>query len=121
MELICPGFDDPNYKPAERSPGYVHKDFISVTFKNFGLTPAYDVRDNRANQDTSAFLTHTRNVVNAPGHDAGHLAKGARIEALGRANGIGKAARAGVGTFAIPRGVRLKSGKTLASNSFFDP
>jgi hypothetical protein len=34
---------------------------------------------------------------------------------------MGKAARAGVGTVAIPRGVRLKSGKILASNSFFDP
>jgi len=44
MELRCAGFSDPNYKPAELSPGYIFKDVISVTFKNFGLTPAYDVQ-----------------------------------------------------------------------------
>ena len=53
-------------------------------------------------------------------HDARHFAKGARIR-LGvfewhREDG----GAAVLAIFSILRGVRLKSGKTLASNSFFD-
>jgi hypothetical protein len=42
--LKCPGLSDQNYMPIERRVGHVNKDFIVVTIKNFGLTPAYDVR-----------------------------------------------------------------------------
>jgi hypothetical protein len=44
MELRCTGFNNPNYTPVERTLGYVHQDFLVMIFKDFGLTPAYDVR-----------------------------------------------------------------------------
>src|SRR5271166_2225108 len=52
-------------------------------------------------------------------HDAGHIAKCARIESWCRPNAIGKVSvpRA-MAICSIPRGVRLRSGKTLASNRF---
>lgn len=42
--LKCAGFSDQNYRPIDRSIGHIHKDFILLTIKNFGLTPAYDTR-----------------------------------------------------------------------------
>jgi hypothetical protein len=44
IELRCVGFGIPDYQPAPRTIGYQHKDLLLVTLKNYGLTPAYDVR-----------------------------------------------------------------------------
>jgi hypothetical protein len=44
MDLKAADLNDSNYKPAPRTPGYVLRDFLLVTLKNYGLTPAYDLR-----------------------------------------------------------------------------
>jgi hypothetical protein len=43
FELKAAGLTDPDYKPVDRVIGYVHRDFLEVTLRNFGQTPAYDV------------------------------------------------------------------------------
>jgi hypothetical protein len=45
IKLNGAGLSDPAYKPVDTTAaGYVHRDFLEVILKNFGLTPAYDMR-----------------------------------------------------------------------------
>ena len=43
IAIECPGLNNPDYKPEPLDiPGLIHHDFIVITIKNFGQTPAYD-------------------------------------------------------------------------------
>jgi hypothetical protein len=44
IQLSSQNLDAADYKPAGRFRGLVHRDFLLVTVRNFGSTPAYDVR-----------------------------------------------------------------------------
>ncbi|MGA7789435.1 MAG: hypothetical protein WCA56_14870, partial [Xanthobacteraceae bacterium] len=44
LAFECPGIKDHHYKPTDLiTPGLIHKNYIVVTVRNFGQTPAYDV------------------------------------------------------------------------------